>query len=129
VDHPIPVFLLSTRAGGVGLNLQDADTVIFMDSDWNPQMDVQAIGRAHRIGQTKPVLVLRLMSEGLDEFTPSAEQELLHVANKKLSAEREVLVSNKQCSTYCTISLNSSNRLVVSLTWGRVRQLLRMESL
>ena len=55
-------------------------------------MDLQAIGRAHRLGQTRQVLVLRLISEGLDCQTPSAEQELLHTANKKLQAEREVLV-------------------------------------
>ena len=47
------VFLLSTRAGGLGLNLQTADTVILFDSDWNPQMDLQAQDRAHRIGQKK----------------------------------------------------------------------------
>jgi ATP-dependent helicase STH1/SNF2 len=47
------VFLLSTRAGGLGLNLQTADTVIIFDSDWNPQMDLQAQDRAHRIGQKK----------------------------------------------------------------------------
>ena len=50
-------FLLSTRAGGVGLNLQSADTVIMYDSDWNPQMDLQAQSRAHRLGQNKPVYI------------------------------------------------------------------------
>ena len=49
------VFLLSTRAGGVGLNLQAADTVIMYDTDWNPQIDLQAQARAHRIGQQKEV--------------------------------------------------------------------------
>ena len=51
----VDVFLLSTRAGGVGLNLQAADTVIMYDTDWNPQIDLQAQARAHRIGQQKEV--------------------------------------------------------------------------
>ena len=51
----LSIFLLSTRAGGVGLNLQAADTVIMYDTDWNPQIDLQAQARAHRIGQQKQV--------------------------------------------------------------------------
>lgn len=54
--------MLSTRAGGLGLNLQSADTVIIFDSDWNPQADSQAQDRAHRIGQKKEVKVLRFLS-------------------------------------------------------------------
>ena len=57
------VFLLSTRAGGLGVNLQTADTVILLDSDWNPQVDRQAMARVHRIGQKKPVHVYRLISK------------------------------------------------------------------
>lgn len=56
------VFLLSTRAGGLGINLTSADTVIIYDSDWNPQMDLQAMDRAHRIGQKNPVNVYRLIT-------------------------------------------------------------------
>ncbi|GJE96048.1 SNF2 family DNA-dependent ATPase-like protein [Phanerochaete sordida] len=56
------LFILSTRAGGLGLNLVAADTVIFYDGDWNPQVDLQAQARAHRIGQTKPVLSFRLVT-------------------------------------------------------------------
>merc|ERR1712187_801409 len=56
------VFLLSSRAGAVGLNLQAADTVILFDLDWNPQNDKQAIARAHRFGQTRNVLVVRLLT-------------------------------------------------------------------
>ncbi|KAI1793755.1 SNF2 family N-terminal domain-containing protein [Ganoderma leucocontextum] len=55
------LFLLSTRSGGLGLNLVQADTVIFYDQDWNPQADLQAQDRAHRIGQTRPVLIFRLL--------------------------------------------------------------------
>ncbi len=57
------VFLLSTRAGGLGINLATADTVILYDSDWNPQVDLQAMDRAHRIGQKNPVNVYRLITE------------------------------------------------------------------
>jgi ATP-dependent helicase STH1/SNF2 len=63
------IFLLSTRAGGLGLNLQSADTVIIFDSDWNPQMDLQAQDRAHRIGQTSEVRVYRLVTNTKIEET------------------------------------------------------------
>jgi SWI/SNF-related matrix-associated actin-dependent regulator of chromatin subfamily A member 5 len=61
------IFLLSTRAGGLGINLATADVVVLYDSDWNPQMDLQAQDRAHRIGQTKPVKIFRLITEGTVE--------------------------------------------------------------
>ena len=73
------VFLLSTRAGGLGINLQTADTVILFDSDWNPQMDLQAMDRAHRIGQKKQVTVFRFVVEH------SIEQKMVERATKKLS--------------------------------------------
>ena len=70
-------FLLSTRAGGLGINLMTADTVIIFDSDWNPQADLQAMARAHRIGQTKPVSVYRLVSK------ETIEEEILERARNK----------------------------------------------
>ncbi|GAA5890455.1 hypothetical protein JCM5296_005051 [Sporobolomyces johnsonii] len=79
------VFLLSTRAGGVGINLIGADTVILFDSDWNPQNDLQAMDRAHRIGQTKPVLVFRLATAN------TVEQTILASATRKRKLERVVL--------------------------------------
>merc|ERR1719153_2121345 len=67
-DPSIKVFLLSTRAGGLGINLTAADTCIIYDSDWNPQADLQAQDRCHRIGQTSPVMVYRLVTKGtIDE--------------------------------------------------------------
>ena len=72
------IFLISTRAGGLGLNLATADTVILYDSDWNPQVDLQAMERCHRIGQTKPVRVFRLICRG------SVEERMLGRAEKKL---------------------------------------------
>lgn len=61
------IFLLSTRAGGLGINLTAADTVIFYDSDWNPTIDSQAMDRAHRLGQTRQVTVYRLLVRGTIE--------------------------------------------------------------
>jgi len=66
-NSQFPIFILSTRAGGLGLNLQSADTVILIDSDWNPQMDAQAQDRAHRIGQTREVRVYRLITNTVIE--------------------------------------------------------------
>eukprot|EP00753_Platysulcus_tardus_P010337 PLAT258.1.p1 GENE.PLAT258.1~~PLAT258.1.p1 ORF type:complete len:723 (-),score=240.29 PLAT258.1:72-2165(-) len=64
VEEHIPCFLISTRAGGLGLNFSCADTVVLMDSDWNPSMDLQAMDRAHRIGQRRHVYVYRLHTPG-----------------------------------------------------------------
>lgn len=79
------IFLLSTRAGGLGINLTAADTVVLYDSDWNPQQDLQAQDRAHRIGQTKPVIVYRLATKG------TVEQTLLEKADSKRQLERLVI--------------------------------------
>jgi len=62
------IFLLSTKAGGLGINLTAADTVILYDIDWNPQNDKQAEDRAHRIGQTKQVVVYKLVTENTVEY-------------------------------------------------------------
>ena len=79
------LFLLSTRAGGVGINLTAADTVIIFDSDWNPQNDVQAMARCHRIGQTKSVTIYRLITRR------SFEAEMFDRASRKLGLEQAVL--------------------------------------
>lgn len=76
-DPRIFVFILSTRSGGVGVNLTGADTVIFYDSDWNPTMDAQAQDRCHRIGQTRDVHIYRLVSE------KTIEENILKKANQK----------------------------------------------
>ncbi|KAF9673907.1 hypothetical protein SADUNF_Sadunf10G0072700 [Salix dunnii] len=84
-DSPYFMFLLSTRAGGLGLNLQTADTVIIFDSDWNPQMDQQAEDRAHRIGQKKEVRVFVLVSVG------SVEEVILERAKQKKGIDAKVI--------------------------------------
>ncbi|XP_038158708.1 chromodomain-helicase-DNA-binding protein 4a isoform X3 [Cyprinodon tularosa] len=71
-------FLLSTRAGGLGINLATADTVIIYDSDWNPHNDVQAFSRAHRIGQNKKVMIYRFVTKA------SVEERITQVAKKKM---------------------------------------------
>ncbi|WFD19310.1 Putative ATPase [Malassezia caprae] len=83
------LFLLSTRASGLGVNLVGADTVIFFDSDWNPQVDLQAQDRAHRIGQTKPVLVFRLVAQG------TIEHDILQKAKAKRLLEAVVIQKGK----------------------------------
>ncbi|KAJ5576980.1 SNF2-related protein [Penicillium sp. DV-2018c] len=83
------LFLLSTRAGGQGINLVAADTVILFDSDWNPQQDLQAQDRAHRIGQTRPVIIYRLATKG------TVEQTLLEKADSKRRLERLVIQKGK----------------------------------
>ncbi|XP_052268550.1 helicase domino-like isoform X1 [Dreissena polymorpha] len=76
-DRRIFCFILSTRSGGIGVNLTGADTVIFYDSDWNPTMDAQAQDRCHRIGQTRDVHIYRLVSE------KTVEENILKKANQK----------------------------------------------
>ena len=72
------VFLLSTKAGGLGINLATADTVIIYDMDWNPHNDIQALSRAHRIGQQNRVLIYRFVSRN------TVEERITEVAKKKM---------------------------------------------
>ncbi|CAH8435782.1 unnamed protein product [Heterobilharzia americana] len=83
------VFLLSTRAGGLGINLTAADTVIFYDSDWNPTVDQQAMDRAHRLGQTKPVTVYRLICKN------TVEGRMLRRAEEKRAMQQMVIHSGQ----------------------------------
>ncbi|GAM19037.1 hypothetical protein SAMD00019534_022120 [Acytostelium subglobosum LB1] len=79
------VFLLTTRAGGLGITLNTADVVILYDSDWNPQVDLQAQDRAHRIGQTKPVTVYRFVTEN------AMEEKMVERAEMKLQLDAAVI--------------------------------------
>lgn len=114
------VFILSTRAGGLGIDLYAADTVVIFDSDWNPQVDLQAIDRAHRIGQKRDVTVYRFVTEGTieDVIVRRAARKLKvdhmimqkgkfgHGSNKKISAQdmmnaihygaQEIIMSNEE---------------------------------
>lgn len=108
-DPDLLCFLLSTRAGGVGINLTAADTVIIFDSDWNPHQDNQAQDRCHRIGQTKDVMVYRLITSN------SVELKILDKANSKRKLERVV------CAKQATIH----NKTRKALTTADLRDLLR----
>ena len=87
-DKSIKCFLISTRAGGLGINLTAADTVIIFDSDWNPHVDSQAQDRCHRIGQTLPVIVYRLVA------ARTIDQKLVERAFKKKKLDK-ILINNK----------------------------------
>ncbi|MPC43588.1 SWI/SNF-related matrix-associated actin-dependent regulator of chromatin subfamily A containing DEAD/H box 1 [Portunus trituberculatus] len=83
-EEDIFLFLLSTKAGGLGINLTAANTVILHDIDFNPYNDKQAEDRCHRVGQTRPVKIIRLISKG------TIEEGMLQIAQDKLQLEREV---------------------------------------
>ncbi|KAG7192749.1 swr1 complex component [Scheffersomyces spartinae] len=93
-DNKIPVFILSTRSGGLGINLTGADTVIFYDSDWNPAMDKQCQDRCHRIGQTRDVHIYRFVSE----YT--IESNILRKANQKRQLDSVVIQEGEFTTDY-----------------------------
>lgn len=97
------VFLLSTRAGGLGINLVAADTVIFYDSDWNPTIDSQAMDRAHRLGQTRQVTVYRLITRG------TIEERIRKRALQKEEVQR-VVISGGAPSGQHTVDFNGRSK-------------------
>ena len=99
-DSQLFAFLLSTRAGGVGINLATADTVIIMDPDFNPHQDIQALSRAHRIGQKKKVLVFQIMTRN------SAEEKIMQVGKKKMALDH-VLIQQMGAEDDAGIDLES----------------------
>lgn len=86
---PTFIFMLSTRSGGLGINLATADAVIIYDSDWNPQMDLQAMDRAHRIGQKKQVHVFRLVTEN------TIDEKIVERAEVKLRLDKLIIQQGK----------------------------------
>ena len=103
-DDRIPVFILSSRAGGQGINLTGADTVIFYDMDWNPQMDNQCQDRCHRIGQTRDVHIYRLVND----YT--IEKNILRTANRKRMLDNIII----QAGDFTTDHFNNPNAKGVS---------------
>ena len=101
-DEKIFCFILSTRSGGLGINLTGADTVIFYDSDWNPAMDAQAQDRAHRIGQTRDVHIYRLITEH------SIEENIWIKAKQKRNLDLIVMNEGKFDAGHTTLSHQKS---------------------
>ena len=100
------VFLLSTRAGGLGINLATANIVVLFDSDWNPQADLQAQDRAHRIGQKKQVTVFRLITEG------TVEEKIVERAEKKLYLDAVVVQQGRLQQQKKNLSKNELMQMV-----------------
>ncbi len=103
-DAGIPVFLISLKAGGVGLNLTGADTVIHFDPWWNPAVEAQATDRAHRIGQTKVVTSYKLITRG------TVEEKILKLQDRKRSLIQA--------------ALGGEEELAQALTWDEIQELL-----
>ena len=89
-DCEVPIFLISLKAGGVGLNLTAADTVIHYDPWWNPAVENQATDRAHRLGQDKPVFVYKLIVSG------SIEEKILALQERKAELAAGILSEDRQ---------------------------------
>ncbi|KAB1206350.1 hypothetical protein CJ030_MR7G018880 [Morella rubra] len=111
-DSSIFACLLSTRAGGQGLNLTGADTVIIHDMDFNPQIDRQAEDRCHRIGQTKPVTIHRLVTKG------TVDENVYEIAKRKLVLDAAVLESGMEMDNEGETSEKTMGEILSSLLLG-----------
>jgi SWI/SNF-related matrix-associated actin-dependent regulator of chromatin subfamily A member 5 len=96
------IFLLTTRAGGLGINLATADTVIMYDNDWNPQVDLQAEDRAHRIGQKKQVVIFRFITEN------AIEEKVIDRATQKLRLDQLVIQEGRKHVSKCMSFIDCS---------------------
>jgi superfamily II DNA/RNA helicase len=117
-DTKVFCFILSTRSGGMGINLTGADTVIFYDSDWNPAMDAQAQDRAHRIGQTRDVHIYRLITEH------TIEENILLKAKQKKNLDIMVMDKGKFDDTHQEKGSAAGNEMKDVYTKGGLRAIL-----
>jgi SWI/SNF-related matrix-associated actin-dependent regulator 1 of chromatin subfamily A len=111
-DKSIFACLLSTRAGGQGLNLTGADTVIIHDMDFNPQIDRQAEDRCHRIGQTKPVTIFRLVTKS------TVDENIYEIAKRKLVLDAAVLESGVHVDDNGDTPEKTMGEILASLLMG-----------
>lgn len=115
------LFLLTTRAGGLGINLTSADTVVLYDSDWNPQADLQAMDRAHRIGQTKQVYVYRFVTDN------AIEEKVLERAAQKLRLD-QLVIQQGRAKPNASTNANSKDDLLSMIQHGAQKVLERAAS-
>ena len=118
-DKKRDVFLLSTKAGGLGINLTSANVVIIFDSDWNPQNDVQATARAHRIGQVNEVQVYRLIT------ARTYESEMLERATKKLGLDQAIFLGGAFQSTGMDMKKDAENENNKKMSKQEIETLLK----
>lgn len=102
------VMLISTRAGGLGINLTSASTVVMVDHDWNPQIMLQAEARAHRIGQTKPVTVYKLCTQG------TVEEQMMGRIQKKLYLSAKVTESMQDVHTPAKVKKGPGGKIIAA---------------
>merc|ERR1711957_139426 len=111
-DTSIKCMLLTTKVGGLGLNLQSADVVIFLENDWNPHVDLQAMDRVHRIGQTKAVNVYRLITMG------TIEEKIMDIQRIKMALSDAIVNSDNS-----TMYSMGTDRLLDIFTVSRSGQI------
>jgi len=110
-DPTIDLLLLTTHVGGLGLNLTGADTVIFVEHDWNPMKDLQAMDRAHRLGQTKVVNVYRLIARGtLEEKIMGLQKFKLNIANTVINKENTSITTMSTDQLLDLFSYEAANK-------------------
>ena len=111
-DSSLDTFLLSTRAGGQGLNLTGADTVILHDCDFNPQIDRQAEDRCHRLGQEKQVTVYRFVTEG------TGDEKIVAIAEHKMNLGSTILAEGEQAKHDSKEETRAMQRIIEELVHG-----------
>ena len=117
----VSLFLVSTRAGGQGLNLTAASRVILLDASWNPSNDTQAVFRSYRYGQTKPVFVYRFISEGIEQCLYRQQVVKLQLAGRVLDEQMHEAAFTQEeraqlLASLDEISLTADSRLQVSVS-------------
>lgn len=123
---PYKVFILTTRAGGLGLNLTSADSVVMIDHDWNPQVTLQAEARAHRIGQTKPVKIYKLCTVGtVEEQMLSRVQKKLYLSAKVTESMTDIHGVPEHESSSAPIN-GSRDEGIEQLDMGQLRRLIKL---